>query len=152
MRWSAAFVCAALLTAASLGAAGRGPALSLIRGNTLTANGAILPQAAVRLRDARTGRIVSAQTSDGAGLFEFDRLDPGIYVVELLGRDDSVAAASELLAVNAGDSVSAVVKLPYRPPASLTQRVVAAAAAVSSAAAVAGVLARGATGVNTSPE
>jgi hypothetical protein len=39
-------------------------------------------------------------------------VDPGTYIVELLSRDRTVLAASEILNVNAGDAVSAVVRTP----------------------------------------
>src|SRR5689334_19965968 len=65
----------------------------VISGNALTATNAPLSGAAVRLRDARYGRILDSQTTDAAGVFEFKPVDPGSYVVELLGNDQRVAAA-----------------------------------------------------------
>jgi hypothetical protein len=90
--------------------------LTTIRGNALDSIGAPLADAPVRLRDARSGHIVDTQTTDKAGLFEFRIVDPGSYVVEILGPDRTVLAASQLLNVNAGDAASAVVKLPFRIP------------------------------------
>jgi hypothetical protein len=95
--------------------AGSGNVLTTIQGNALTSTNAPLRDVVVRLRDARTGRIVSTQTTDKAGLFSFANVEPGIYVVELMARDGStVVAASELLTVNSGDTVSAIVKLTLR--------------------------------------
>ena len=70
----------------------------------------------VRLRDARFGRIVDTQVTDKSGLFEFKAIDPGSYIVEIVANDQSILAASQLLNVNAGEAVSAVVKLPFRIP------------------------------------
>jgi hypothetical protein len=70
----------------------------------------------VRLRDARFGRIVATQMTDKSGLFEFKAIDPGTYVVEIVANDQSILAASQLLNVNPGEAVSAIVKLPFRVP------------------------------------
>jgi len=70
----------------------------------------------IRLRDARFGRIVDTQLTDRSGIFTFAKIEPGTYIVELVSDNQSILAASELLNVNAGDLVSAVVKLPFRVP------------------------------------
>ena len=70
----------------------------------------------MRLRDARFGRIVGTQLTDKSGLFAFKAVDPGTYIVEIINNDESVLAASQLLHVNAGEAISAVVKLPFRVP------------------------------------
>jgi hypothetical protein len=87
-----------------------------IQGNALDSTNAQMRNVLVRLRDARFGRIVDTQLTDKAGLFAFKGVDPGSYIVELLAQDESILAASQLLNVNAGDAVSAVVKLPFRIP------------------------------------
>jgi len=89
-------------------------ALTTIQGNALNATNGQLNCALVRLRDARFGRIVETQLTDKSGLFTFKALDPGSYIVEIVSTDLSVLAASQLLSVNTGDFVSAVVKLPYQ--------------------------------------
>ena len=120
--------------------------LTTIQGNALDSSDAQMSNAIVRLRDARFGRIVDTQVTDNAGLFAFKAIDPGSYIVEIVGNDQSVIlAASQMLNVNAGEALSAVVKLPFRVPAvasllgsagtpSLTA--VAAEAAMNSVAAV----------------
>jgi hypothetical protein len=87
-----------------------------IYGNALDSANGPLPNAPVRLRDARYGRIIETQYTDKAGLFEFERLEPGTYIVEILGDDQSILAASQLININAGDSATAVVKLPFKVP------------------------------------
>lgn len=117
-------------------------AFSTIRGNALDSANGILPDSPVRLRDARLGRIISTQRTDKSGLFEFRTVDPGSYIVELLGATDTVLAASQLINVNAGETVSTLVKLPFRLPAlgGLLGHTTAQAIAITSAAAATGVL------------
>ncbi len=90
--------------------------LTMIQGNALSSTNGHLNSAIVRLRDARYGRIVDTQLTDETGLFAFKALDPGSYIVEVMSNDQSILAASQMLNVNAGEAVSAVVKLPFRIP------------------------------------
>jgi hypothetical protein len=92
-------------------------AMTMIQGNALDSTNAHLTNTTVRLRDARFGRIVDTQVTDKSGLFAFRAIDPGSYVVEIVANDQSILAASQLLTVNAGEAVSAIVKLPFRIPA-----------------------------------
>ena len=96
---------------------------------------------------------MKTQTTSKAGLFAFERMDPGSYIVELLGDDQAVVATSEILHINAGEAVSAVVKLPFRVPpfGGLLGHSVPSAVAIASAAAASGVLAAGITGECISP-
>src|SRR5215831_7038741 len=88
-----------------------------IQGNALTSTNGQLAQTMVRLRDARYGRVMDSVVTDKSGLFAFRAVDPGSYIVEIMSADQtSVLAASQILSVNAGDVVSAVVKLPFRLP------------------------------------
>src|SRR5213080_3672791 len=79
------------------------PGATAIEGVTLTALSAPLPNASVRLRDVRSGRVTDATTSDKDGAFTFLRVDPGSYLVELVDRDQNVLAASPMLNLNAGE-------------------------------------------------
>src|ERR1700716_273745 len=90
----------------------RESAFSSIKGNAIDSSNKKLPHSLVRLRDASFGRIVDKQVTDNTGLFAFRTVDPGPYVVELLGIDERVLAASELLNVGAGEAVSVIVQLP----------------------------------------
>jgi len=100
----------------AVAAKARDHARTMIQGNALNSTNGQMSNAVVRLRDARFGRIVGTQLTDKAGLFEFKAIDPGTYVVEIVGNDESILAASQLLEVNPGAAVSAVVKLPFRTP------------------------------------
>jgi hypothetical protein len=115
--------------------------LTTIVGNALDATNGDLPNAVVRLRDARFGRIVNTELTDKSGLFAFRTLDPGSYIVEVIGNDSTVLAASQILNIEAGEIVSAIVQLPLLMP------IVAAAGTSTVATAVAIVTEAAATGV-----
>ena len=110
----------------------RSNVLTIIQGNALTSTNAPMPDTLVRLRDARFGRVIETQTTDKSGVFAFTVLDPGSYIVEILGNDQTLLAASQILNVNAGDAVSAIVKLPFRvtPFAGLLNSSIAPSAAM----------------------
>jgi hypothetical protein len=88
-------------------------ASTVIKGNALDSANGQLANVPVRLRDARFGRVVETQYTDQSGMFAFKSIQPGTYIVEILGNDESILAASQLLNVNAGEAVLAVVKLPF---------------------------------------
>jgi hypothetical protein len=94
----------------------RSSVLTTIQGNALDSSNGPMPSTLVRLRDARIGRVVDTQLTDTSGLFAFKVFDPGSYIVEMIGNDQTLLAASQILNVNAGEAVSAVVKLPFRVP------------------------------------
>jgi hypothetical protein len=131
----------------------RADVFATIQGNALTSTNGSLPAASVRLRDARIGQIVETQVTDSAGLFTFGSLDPGSYIVEIVGGQDqaSVLAASQVLNVGAGEAVSAVVKLPFRiqPLAGILGNSTPSAVAITSQAAASGVLATRVSGTAT---
>jgi hypothetical protein len=87
---------------------------AIIRGNALNFDNGALTNTKVRLRDARFGRLVDIQITDNAGVFTFAGIEPGSYIVELMGEDSTVLAASQIIDVNAGDTATTVVKLPHR--------------------------------------
>jgi len=134
---------------------GAGRLTTSIQGNALSSTNGSLPNTLVRLRDARFGKIVDMQLSDKSGLFAFKAVDPGTYVVEVVGADQStVLAASQLLNVSAGDAISAVVKLPFRlpPMAGLLGNSTPSAAAVTTQAAASGILATTTAVADASPQ
>ena len=116
---------------------------AIIQGNALNSTYGELPNAIVRLRDARAGGILDTQLTDKSGLFAFRPIDPGAYIVEIVGNEQRSLAAGQMLIVGAGEAVSAIVKLPFRisPLAGYLGHTVQSATAVSAAAAASGVLA-----------
>jgi hypothetical protein len=130
----------------------RADAFTTIQGNALTSTNGMLTDGTVRLRNARSGRIVDVTVTDKAGVFVFRNVSPGSYVVELVGSDDSVLAASQLLNVNAGEAASAIVKLPIRiPVGGALGKSTPAAAIITATAAATGVLATRIAGTDVSP-
>ena len=125
--------------------------LATVRGNALTGTDQSLPDAIVRLRDARYGRIVDTAKTDATGLFEFRPVDPGSYVVELVAADRiAVLAASQVLNVEAREIVTTLVRMPTGEAlAALFGNTRTSAAAVLSEAALAGVLVVQSSGVAT---
>ena len=125
-----------------------------IQGHALTSAGDALPKAVLRLRDIRMGSIVGLQMSDAAGAFAFMSIDPGSYVVEILGQNrSSVLAASDILTVNPSQMLLTSVQLPIRAAttglsfSSLTS----SATAIATMAASSGVLAVQVSGAPTCP-
>jgi hypothetical protein len=115
---------------------------AVIQGNALTATNTKLANAPVRLRDAREGGIVFEQRTDEAGLFTFQPVKPGIYVVELKGDFGAVLAASDLIPVGPGDRATTIVQLHDRPAAAgLMSHTKSALLAVLASAGTVGVLA-----------
>ena len=122
---------------------------STIQGTALNWTNGAMPNTVVRLRDARLGRVVDTVTTDREGAFVFRALDPGSYVVEMMGpANDAVVAATPIINVSSGQSVSALLKLPFRIPplGGILGHSLPSALAVTSAAAAAGVLAKSVVG------
>jgi hypothetical protein len=119
-----------------------------IQGTAVNWTNAALASAPVRLRDARLGRAIQNAVTDKFGAFEFRGLEPGSYVVELLGTGSDVLAATPIINLNSGQSVAALVKLPFRNPplGGALGKSLPAALAITSAAVAAGVLATSVTG------
>ena len=118
-------------------------AFAIIHVNAVSETNTALPRRSIRLRDARYGRMVAVNTTDEAGTFTFRDVEPGSYIIELLGTDQSIQATSALLSVDGGAVVYAVVRLPAQkePATAFFDRGVVRAGAIIAAAAAAGVLA-----------
>ncbi len=89
--------------------------LATIQGNAATSANGKLPNSMVRLRDARFGRVVDSQFTDNTGAFLFRAVDPGNYIVEVVSTNQTTIAATQMISANAGETVTAVVKLPLKP-------------------------------------
>jgi len=104
----------------------------------------------VQLRDAQSGRVVATNATDKAGAFTFGGVQPGSYIVEVLGANQSVLAASSVLTVQAGQTLSVVLGLPIA--GGILGGTAGMAAMVAAGAAAAGVLAVQKTGDPTCPQ
>lgn len=93
----------------------RSSVLSTIEGKALNAVNVPMSEAGVRLRDARYGQIVQTTLTDKQGAFVFHEIDPGTYVVEVMGRGaNTVIASSPLINVGTGEALSALVRVPFQ--------------------------------------
>jgi hypothetical protein len=129
----------------------RPAALSIIRGDAVASDGGPLRQAAIRLRDIRLGHIAGSSESDKDGLFEFRGIEPGNYVAEIIGSDQTVLAASPIVTVDAGQTATTTVRLPVGiPVGGALAHTASTAAIVISAAGASSLLAIRAT-TSTSP-
>lgn len=128
-------------------------AFTTIQGSAVTAQSTALPHTSLRLRDARVGRVVRTLKTDANGLFVFRAVDPGSYVVELMGDERTVLAASTLINVNAGEVGSTVVRQPMAldPLSSILGHQDPHAASVAAAAATTGILTSRVPGDDVSP-
>jgi hypothetical protein len=87
---------------------GRDNALVGLAQNSLNA---AIPHARVVLRDIRTGEALQQATADELGQFSFVDLAESEYVVELLGPDGSVVAASEVVKTSKGRLLRTIVRV-----------------------------------------
>jgi hypothetical protein len=74
-----------------------------------------LAKTLLRIRDARRGRIVESALTDKLGVYTFKGLEPGNYVVEMMGSDRTTIAATRLISANEGETLAVVVRLPVKP-------------------------------------
>ncbi|MEP7305047.1 MAG: carboxypeptidase-like regulatory domain-containing protein [Acidobacteriota bacterium] len=92
-------------------------ALATIQGSAVDMEKAAVPNATVRLRDARLGKIVGSALSDKGGGFMFYSIEPGSYVAEVVdGESRSVIASSQIIGANAGELTTVVLRLPSNMP------------------------------------
>src|SRR5215510_13075831 len=97
------------LTAGAIAAlGGKENALVGLAQNSLNAS---IPHARVVLRDVRTGAALHQTTADELGQFRFVDLPSSEYVVELVGPDGSVVAASEVVQTSKGGLLRTVVRV-----------------------------------------
>jgi hypothetical protein len=80
-----------------------GGSLNAILGRARTSLNTPIPYARLILRNIRTGAIEGRTTANEEGRYVFVDVEASAYVVELLGPDGTVAAASELVSLAVGD-------------------------------------------------
>jgi hypothetical protein len=123
-----------------------------IQGNVLTSTNGQVADKVVRLRDAQSGRVVASQATDNTGAFSFATVDPGTYIVEVVGENGSVLGASSILTLHAGEIVTTAIKLPLLMSGGILGSTAAMATIVAAGAAAAGVLAVQTVGDPTCPQ
>jgi hypothetical protein len=88
-----------------------GSRVATINGRAATALNQPVPFARVLLRNLLTGQVQAQATADSNGRFSFGDVLTNGYVVELLGVDGSVIAASQMVAASGGRIEQAVVRV-----------------------------------------
>jgi hypothetical protein len=115
-----------------------------IQGTAVNWTNSAMVNTPIRLRDARRGRVLDSVTTDRFGSFEFEGIEPGSYVVEMMNpASETVLAATPIINVDSGQRVAALVKLPFQSPplGGALGTSLASVLAITSAAVAAGVLA-----------
>lgn len=80
-----------------------GGKINAVMGRARTSLNTPIPYARVLLRNIRTGAIEARATANEEGRYTFLDVSASGYIVELLGSDGTVVAASEMVAVAPGD-------------------------------------------------
>ena len=80
-----------------------GGKINAIIGRARTALNTPIPYARLLLRNIRSGVVEAQATANEQGQFTFLDVDPSGYIVELVGPDGSIIAASEMVSISAGD-------------------------------------------------
>lgn len=95
-----------------------------------------VPAARLRLRVVTSGRIVMTTHGNQQGEFRFGGVPRGSYLVEFIDDAGNIAGVSQTFSVDAGETLSTIVRLTTRRPWYSGFFSNAAVAAVSSAAAL----------------
>jgi len=115
-----------------------------IQGTAVNSTNSPMANTPIRLRNARLGRLLDSVRTDRFGAFEFRSLEPGSYVAEMMdSTNDAVLAATPIVSVNSGQSVSVLIKLSLRtasPAALFGSSAATTALLITSAAAAAALL------------
>jgi hypothetical protein len=91
-----------------------GGELNAIVGRARTLQNQPIPFATVVLRDILTGQVIARALANEEGLYQFLDVDASAYIVELLGDDGSVIAASSAVAVELGSVQETLVRAGAR--------------------------------------
>jgi len=111
MRQVIAFGLAAMMVVAApagFRTAGAAPLAGTISGVARDTKGGTLVNTAIRIRSARQGDVVSETRTDGGGLFSTP-LQPGVYIIEAVGRSGRVIGVSPTVSVLAGRTAAVTV-------------------------------------------
>ena len=111
-----------------------------VLGAAWNADNTPIPNAKVRLRNVRTGRIEAHAVANDMGQFVFQSVESGSYVIELVTENGKVLTVGHSFTVAPGETVATFVRLGTRVPW-FNGFFANAASAVASSAAAAGVTA-----------
>jgi hypothetical protein len=108
-----ALACIAALAIARLSSplawqAGAASEQRTIFGRAVTADGQPIPGATLRLREATTGTLIETTSTTDIGTFSVGGLEPGQYVIELVGRTGILLGAMPVYLAPGASSLSGV--------------------------------------------
>jgi hypothetical protein len=127
------------------------PGRGAIAGVATKPDSAPVPRVRLRLRNVKDGRIAGTAVANDQGQFRFDRVEEGVYAVELVNDEGNVIAVGPLVSVNAGETAVTFVRLSAQTPWFNGFFSNAAAAAIATASSL-GVTAVGSNGLPVSPQ
>ena len=90
-------------------AADAAQAAGKIAGTVRDAQGQVLPNAKLQLRNIDTGQLVATTRASGEGGYEFTGVLPGNYVVEIVDDSDRVIGLSVAAALGASGAITGLV-------------------------------------------
>jgi hypothetical protein len=94
-----------------------GSQTTTILGSAWTATNQPLPNPRIRLRDIITGAVVARATGDAGGLFSFEDVIGGSYVVELVNESGKTLVVGHMFTIAQGETVATFVRLGTKVPA-----------------------------------
>ena len=80
-----------------------------ISGTARTAEGQVLPNAKVQLRNVDTGQLVATTKAGPDGAFEFTGLNPANYIVEIVDDSGKIIGLSPATALAAGGAITGLI-------------------------------------------
>ena len=87
-----------------------------IRGNAWYADNTPIPNARLRLRNVKSGKIAATTTANELGQFVFDNVGTGAYMVELVDENGRVLTVGHTFTAQAGETVATSVRMTVRVP------------------------------------
>jgi hypothetical protein len=70
----------------------------------------------VQLRNLDDGEVVATTVGDEAGKFTFANIEPGTYVVELVGANGKVITVGQAFVIAQGETVATFVRIGSKAP------------------------------------
>jgi hypothetical protein len=93
-----------------------GARATTILGSAWTANNAPIAQARLRLRNVVSGRIEATTIANDGGLFAFENVESGSYLVELVNEAGKIQVVGHVFTIAQGETVATFVRLGTKVP------------------------------------
>ena len=113
-------------------AAAQAPASGSLSGTASISTGRVAANTVVQLRNLSTGQLAGTTTTNAAGQFSFNGLNPGDYAVEVLYASGQIVGTSALVVLGPGAAVTGVSVTASAAVAATDSNAAATAAATTS--------------------